>query len=1599
MMRFTRRYLLFLLPLLLLVRGALLASKIVRVGVYHNPPLSFVDEEGLPQGFVIDILNDIARNEAWVLEFVSCEWSECLLALEAGEIDLLAPIAFSEERAERFDFSEETIITNWGQVYVQSDNIDISIVDLAGKKIALLEGDIHASVFQFMLDEFGIDAEILYLDTYADIMLATETEEAFAGVVNHLFAIQHAHEYDVQQSSIIFNPVEVRFAATKGKHETLLFKLDSQISALKNDTKSLYYKALSTWLHKESERNTEQFFVIIGGALLFLSILLGINHLLRTQIKKQTAEIVQSKEELALIIDHIPSMVSYLDTDLRYIYVDQSYADWYGFKKEDVVGKLVSEVLPAKNYEKVRPNLEKVVAEAREINYQRHITRYNGEEAVVAISYIPHLDPKGKIKAFFATVRDITEKVKAKEALREREEQYRSLADNSLVGIYIIQNGVMLFANQGLANLFGYKRASEMQGKYVKELVAAQDWKKVQEEMRRKESGEKNISHISFKGLRLDGSTFNAEIRSHLVPHEGGTAIQGVLIDITDLVEVEERFRTLSEASFEAIFISEKGICLEQNLAAEKLFGYSLEEAIGQPGTNWIAQEDRDMVMHHMLSGYEEPYRVRALRKDGSTFPAEIHGKMMYYKERAVRVTGMQDITTRVEAENKLAESKKRFEKVIAQAPTPMAITNSNGDIEYFNNLFTKTYGYTLEDANTLEKWWKIAYPNEDYRQEAKRTWEEAIIKATKTKEEVETQVWDIRTKDGISRRVEFDTMHLGDISVVAMNDITERSNAEHSLRESEKKFKDLFEKSKDANLIIHNGVFIDFNQAAIDLLGYKNKKDLLNTPPEKLSPDMQPDGRGSKEKASEMIEIALEKGSHRFIWYHQRANSEIFPVEVLLTTITTEKNQALLHTVWRDITDRIRKENIIKVRLALAEFSFSHSMEDVLQKTIDEAEKLTNSKIGFYHFLNEDQKALSLQAWSSKTLDGYCTIEDPEKHYPIERAGVWVECIKTGQPTIHNDYASLPNKKGLPDGHAALIRQLVVPVFRQDKIVALLGVGNKATNYDQKDVEIVISLADLCWEVAERKITEKLLRESEEELQSVLEGSRAGSWDWDIQKEKTQRNENWANMLGYTLEEIGDKLEGWSNLVHPDDIKDVSGDLEAHLEGKTPSFESEYRMQHKDGHYIWVLDRARVTQRDSNAKALRISGTQINISERVKAEENLQQHAQQLEALNKITAALTTSLQLENLLETILKELANTINFDSASVFLTAENEQVFFAHALGEAKSLVSNSFPLHETLMQGIKDKKPLILDDAKEAPFYTHWEDAPDIRGWMGIPLIARGLVLGYLTFDSYEPYAFSTKDASLAESFAPHAAQAIYNAHLHKEIQESNQQLETLNAITAALSTSLELKDVLALILEKIKLAISFDSVTVFLLKDEGLEVVAEQGLSSDIIGKIFPLENALMKIVFQTKKPLILSDAKNDNRFEDWGNISTTRSWMGIPLIANNEVIGILTLDNNKASVYADEQIAIALPIATQAAQAIENARLYERVIADSNEVEKRVQKRTEELQTIINLTTDREIRMAELKKVISQLRDQLEEAGHVPVANDPLISDNLDIF
>jgi PAS domain S-box-containing protein len=188
----------------------------------------------------------------------------------------------------------------------------------------------------------------------------------------------------------------------------------------------------------------------------------------------------------------------------------------------------------------------------------------------------------------------------------------------------------------------------------------------------------------------------------------------------------------------------------------------------------------------------------------------------------------------------------------------------------------------------------------------------------------------------------------------------------------------------------------------------------------------------------------------------------------------------ALLAVHIEDVTARHRQEAMLQARLDLANFALSHDLEAILVHTLDLVEGLTGSRIGFYHFVQDDGASLTLQAWSTRTSQEFCHAEGKGSHYDVAQAGVWADCVRTQQPVIHNDYPNLPNRRGMPPGHAHVARELVVPVLRSGRVVAVLGIGNRETPYGDADVELVHAFADLAWDIAERTMVLDRLRESE---------------------------------------------------------------------------------------------------------------------------------------------------------------------------------------------------------------------------------------------------------------------------------------------------------------------------------------------------------------------------------------------------------------------------------------------------------------------------------------------------------------------------------------
>jgi PAS domain S-box-containing protein len=291
--------------------------------------------------------------------------------------------------------------------------------------------------------------------------------------------------------------------------------------------------------------------------------------------------------------------------------------------------------------------------------------------------------------------------------------------------------------------------------------------------------------------------------------------------------------------------------------------------------------------------------------------------------------------------------------------------------------------------------------------------------------------------------------------------------------------FRTIISTSMDGFLLVDiAGNVLDANESYCQLTGYQREQ-LIGMHMSSV------DAIDSLEVVTRRVAAIIEAKSLRFESKHRHKDGTIIDVEV--STNYSTLHGGSIFSFIRDISTQKHTREILAARLRLIEFSLMHTLSELLRQTLDEAEALTGSCIGSYHFKDPDSQMLTLQAWSTKTATRFCKTEGAGSHYPFSQAGVWADCIRDRRPVIHNDYASLPHTNGLPDGFAAVIRELLVPIFRHDNIVAIMGVGNKATDYTQQDVDVISTLADLAWDITERKQADEALKKSNENFLGLV--------------------------------------------------------------------------------------------------------------------------------------------------------------------------------------------------------------------------------------------------------------------------------------------------------------------------------------------------------------------------------------------------------------------------------------------------------------------------------------------------------------------------------
>lgn len=247
--------------------------------------------------------------------------------------------------------------------------------------------------------------------------------------------------------------------------------------------------------------------------------------------------------------------------------------------------------------------------------------------------------------------------------------------------------------------------------------------------------------------------------------------------------------------------------------------------------------------------------------------------------------------------------------------------------------------------------------------------------------------------------------------------------------------------------------------------------------------------------------------------------------------------------------------ETTLTELLDLGQMAYGMNEKEIIQKALSSAVQVTNSVYGYLHFVDQDQNTIQLTVWSEGTLD-QCKMQN-DGHNPIDQAGVWADCVRTGKPAVHNDFQNLSDRKGYPDGHVNLIRHASVPLFDGDRLRIVLGVGNKTTNYESIDVLLLSLVGDQLVKILHSRQLENAVIKAKNQYDQFVKYIPIGIFRVRTTLDRALNfeyiNQQFCEMINSSPKEVYKDANCVLNAIHPDDLNTFIDLNREVLQNRTP--------------------------------------------------------------------------------------------------------------------------------------------------------------------------------------------------------------------------------------------------------------------------------------------------------------------------------------------------------------------------------------------------------------------------------------------------------------
>ncbi|MCW9706451.1 PAS domain S-box protein [Fodinibius salsisoli] len=395
------------------------------------------------------------------------------------------------------------------------------------------------------------------------------------------------------------------------------------------------------------------------------------------------------------------------DENLEITHWSEKAEELFGWSEEEVLGEagIIQRILPEDKYRAAQKRLNKIVDEGKSYYTAEGQFITKSGNVYYGKSYNSMLyGTSGNLISVHSLISDITKR-------KESQDLFRALSEESLVGVYLIQDGIFKYINPRFAEIFGYKE-EEIEGKVGPvELTHPDDRDRVKKNLSIRIEGDQDSVEYGFRCITKDAETIHVHVYGSVIEYGGSKAIVGTLVDITRNNKIIKQYKAslesyqdLFDSISDAIFIQgEEGEFLEVNKAVEEMYGYHRDELIGESPHMLSDGEkvDLDKIQKYAqeaMKGHSPHFEWWGKDKDGECFPLEVIINPAKFFGKDAMITIARDISERYKAEEQMRKSEEMFRQLFQNAPIAIALMDSNHMVQQVNESFTNIFGYQTHE-------------------------------------------------------------------------------------------------------------------------------------------------------------------------------------------------------------------------------------------------------------------------------------------------------------------------------------------------------------------------------------------------------------------------------------------------------------------------------------------------------------------------------------------------------------------------------------------------------------------------------------------------------------------------------------------------------------------------------------------------------------------------------------------------------------------------------------------------------------------------------------------------------------------------------------